>query len=52
MPLILLSQTSVRFSLRVENTDDDLVCFQKPIAIEAFVQHFRHLINDTVTPLR
>lgn len=52
IPVILLSQASVRFSPRMENTDDDLVCFQKPIAIEPFVQHFRSLIDDTVTPLR
>lgn len=51
-PVILLSQTSVRFSPRMENTEDDLVCFQKPIAIEPFVQHFRSLIDDVVTPLR
>ncbi|MFT5487363.1 MAG: DNA-binding response OmpR family regulator [Paracoccaceae bacterium] len=51
-PVILLSQSSVRFSPRMENTVDDLVCFQKPIAIEPFVQHFRSLINDAVTPLR
>lgn len=52
IPVILLSQASVRFSPRMENTDDDLVCFQKPIAIEPFVQHFRSLIDDAVTPLR
>jgi DNA-binding response OmpR family regulator len=52
IPLILLSQGSIRFSPRMENTCDDLVCFQKPIAIEPFVQHFRSLINDTVVPLR
>jgi ActR/RegA family two-component response regulator len=52
IPLILLSQASIRFSPRMENIRDDLVCFQKPIAIEPFVQHFRSLINDTVIPLR
>lgn len=52
IPVILLSQASVRFSPRMENTEDDLVCFQKPIAIEPFVQHFRSLINEAVTPLR
>ena len=35
-----------------EKTDDDLVCFQKPIAIEPFVLHFRSLMNDVVTPIR
>lgn len=52
IPVILLSQTSVRFSPRMENTEGNLVCFQKPVAIEPFVQHFRSLINDAVTPLR
>ena len=50
--LILLSQASVRFSPRMENTDDELVCFQKPIAIEPLIQHFRSLMNDLVTPIR
>lgn len=52
IPVILLSQASVRFSPRMENTEDDRVCFQKPIAIEPFVQHFRSLVNDGVIPLR
>ena len=52
IPVILLSQASVRFSPRMENTEDDRVCFQKPIAIEPVVQHFRSLINDAVAPLR
>lgn len=52
IPVILLSQASVRFSPRMENTEDDRVCFQKPIAIEPFVQHFRSLVNDAVNPLR
>jgi DNA-binding response OmpR family regulator len=52
IPVILLSQASVRLSPRMENTEDDRVCFQKPIAIEPFVQHFRRLINDAVAPLR
>jgi PleD family two-component response regulator len=52
IPVILLSQASVRLSPRMENTEDDRVCFQKPIAIEPFVQHFRSLINDAVAPLR
>jgi DNA-binding response OmpR family regulator len=52
IPVILLSQASVRFSPRMENTEDDRVYFQKPIAIEPFVQHFRSLINDAVAPLR
>ena len=47
IPVILLSQASVRFSPRMENTEDDRVCFQKPIAIEPFVQHFRNLVDDT-----
>lgn len=51
-PLILLSQASIRFSPRMKNLHDDLVCFQKPIAIEPFVQHFRSLINDPVIPFR
>jgi DNA-binding response OmpR family regulator len=46
IPVILLSQSSVRFSPRMENTDENTVCFQKPIAIEPFVQHFRALIGD------
>jgi DNA-binding response OmpR family regulator len=45
-PVILLSQSAVRFSPRMESTDDNTVCFQKPIAIEPFVQHFRTLIGD------
>lgn len=52
IPVILLSQASVRYSPRMENTEGDLVCFQKPIAIEPFVQHFRRLIDNNVTPLR
>lgn len=52
IPVILLSQTAARFSPRMENTEGDLVCFQKPIAIEPFVQHFRSLVDDPVTPFR
>jgi DNA-binding response OmpR family regulator len=52
IPVILLSQASARFSPRMQNTEGDQVCFQKPIAIEPFVQHFRSLMNDTVAPLR
>jgi DNA-binding response OmpR family regulator len=48
IPVILLSQSSVRFTPRMENTDENTVCFQKPIAIEPFVQHFRTLIGETV----
>ena len=51
IPVILLSQASARFSPRMQNTEGDLVCFQKPIAIEPFVQHFHSLINDAVVPL-
>lgn len=47
IPVILLSQSAVRFSPRMESNDDNTVCFQKPIAIEPFVQHFRTLIGDT-----
>ena len=46
IPVILLSQSSVRFSPRIENNDDNTVCFQKPIAIEPFVRHFRTLIGE------
>ena len=52
IPVILLSQASVRFSPRMENTEDDRVYFLKPIAFEPVVQHFRSLINDAVAPLR
>lgn len=45
-PVILLSQSSVRFSPRMESDENNTVCFQKPIAIEPFVQHFRTLIGD------
>lgn len=46
IPVILLSQSAVRFSPRMESNDDNTVCFQKPIAIESFVQHFRTLIGE------
>lgn len=46
-PVILLSQSAVRFSPRIANTEDNTVCFQKPIAIEPFVQHFRSLMENT-----
>lgn len=45
-PIILLSQSSVRFSPRMESDENNTVCFQKPIAIEPFVQHFRTLIGE------
>lgn len=47
IPVILLSQSAVRFSPRMESDENNTVCFQKPIAIEPFVQHFRALIGDT-----
>lgn len=47
IPVILLSQSAVRFSPRMESTADNTVCFQKPIAIEPFVQHFRTLIGES-----
>ena len=46
IPIILLSQSAVRFSPRMESNADNTVCFQKPIAIEPFVQHFRALIGE------
>jgi hypothetical protein len=52
IPVILLSQAPVRLSPRMENTEDYRVCFQKPIAIESFVQHFSSLINDAAAPPR
>lgn len=47
-PVILLSQSAVRYSPRMENAGNDTLCFQKPIAIEPFVQHFRTLTGDAV----
>ena len=47
IPIILLSQTSARFSPRIEETGEDTKCFQKPIAIEPFVEYFRQVIGDT-----
>ena len=46
IPVILLSQSAGRFSPRMTSMDDKMVCFQKPIAIEPFVQHFRYLIQE------
>ena len=45
LPVILLSQTNSRYGPRVEEDDNATVCFQKPIAIEPFVSHFRDLID-------
>jgi DNA-binding response OmpR family regulator len=46
IPVILLSQSVGRFSPRLASKDNRMVCFQKPIAIEPFVQHFRYLIKE------
>jgi PleD family two-component response regulator len=46
IPVILLSQSDGRFSPRLASKDNRMVCFQKPIAIEPFVQHFRYLIKE------
>ena len=45
--VILLSQTSARFSPRIEEAENDTKCFQKPIAIEPFVEYFQKLIGET-----
>lgn len=47
IPVILLSQTSARFSPRIEEAENDTKCFQKPIAIEPFVEYFQKLIGET-----
>ena len=46
IPVILLSQSDGQFSPRMESKDDQMVSFQKPNAIEPFVQHFRYLIKE------
>ena len=45
-PVILISQASARYSPRVESSEDDTICFQKPIAIEPFVEYFRILTEN------
>lgn len=47
IPVILLSQTSARFSPRIEEAENDTKCFQKPIAIDPFVEFFQKLIGET-----
>lgn len=49
IPVILLSQTSARFAPRIEDVADDTKCFQKPIAIEPFVEHFQKVIGENQT---
>jgi len=44
-----LSQTSARFAPRIEDVADDTKCFQKPIAIEPFVEHFQKVIGENQT---
>ena len=46
IPVIFLSQSDGQFSPRMASKDDQMVCFQKPNAIEPFVQHFRYLIKE------
>lgn len=45
--LIEHRQTSARFSPRIEEAENDTKCFQKPIAIEPFVEYFQKLIGET-----
>ncbi|MGB0632500.1 MAG: response regulator [Alphaproteobacteria bacterium] len=51
IPVILLSQTSARFSPRIEDTANDTKCFQKPIAIEPFVEYFQKVIGENPSPV-
>lgn len=52
VPVILLTQTTRRFESRIEGTDDSMVRFRKPIAIEPFVALFRSLVEGRPDPLR
>jgi DNA-binding NtrC family response regulator len=49
IPVILMSQTAGRYGPRIEDDGLSKKCFQKPIAIEPFVEHFRQLIGEQDT---
>ena len=46
LPLVLLSQSASRYAPRVADTGESTYCFQKPIAIEPFIDLVKELAGD------
>lgn len=46
LPLVLLSQSASRYAPRVADNGESTYCFQKPIAIEPFIDLVKELAGD------